>query len=150
MRRAIRVALYVGLALVVVVVGASVYVGWTIRRSFPDLDGQLVAQEHRRAGKPQPDLLGDRRRRHRVVAGHHRDLDTSPAARLDRVPHIVARRILEPDETEELQALLALLERRRRAFATGEASNQQISSPPSTGLLIAVRPSLRPDRICRD
>ena len=38
-----RFALYVGLALVVVVVGARAYVGWTIRRSFPDLDGQLVA-----------------------------------------------------------------------------------------------------------
>ena len=43
MRRAVRVLLLVGLALVVVAVGATAYVGWTIRRSFPDLDGELVA-----------------------------------------------------------------------------------------------------------
>src|SRR6187200_618176 len=43
MRRALRVALFVGLALAIVVVGAVAYVSWTIRRSFPELDGQLTA-----------------------------------------------------------------------------------------------------------
>ena len=41
MRRAVRIVLYVGLALTIVVAGLAVYVTWTVRRSFPELDGQL-------------------------------------------------------------------------------------------------------------
>src|SRR4051794_17879096 len=42
MRRWLRVTAYVGLALAVIILGVGAYVGWTIRRSFPQTDGQLA------------------------------------------------------------------------------------------------------------
>ncbi len=71
----------------------------------------------------QADLVADRRRGERVIAGDHRDMDTGAVTRLDRRGHLGPRRV---DHAEDAHVDEVALE----PLSTGSsASTSRIAKP---------------------
>jgi hypothetical protein len=92
--------------------------------------GELGTVQYRRFGPAQPYLVGDGRGRRRVVTGHHRHADTGPPACHEGVGDVVARRVLQADQTHQVQVSLGLLWGVRRVATTRRSSDGQHPQPP--------------------
>ena len=97
--------------------------------------GEVGTGQHRRVGPAQPYLVGDGRGRRRMVTGHHRHADAGPPAAREGLGDVVARRVLQGDQTQQVQISLG---RPRGCAAYGQ---QRAAAMASTLSPRAVRES---------
>ena len=79
--------------------------------------------EHRAEWAEQTDLLGDGAGRPRVVAGQHRHPDARLAAQAQGLRDVRARRVLQREQSEELEVVLHLLASRSRPAPRGDGEH---------------------------